>query len=118
MQEIFKRIKDNNCHAITILPSVEEGKESIIQGLVYNEQGEKIGGSSMGDMFHITMFRDSEEGFTDKESFEAILVCPYTYSEKLMKDGWFGMIAMKTSTSQDIIDKFNMLVDDVIAQGA
>jgi hypothetical protein len=109
-------MKEANVDAITFVPNPENETETVIHGLTYNEKGETIGASSMGDLFDIILFRENEETFYDNEQFEAILVCPYTYSEKMMKDGHFGMIARKTTTSGVIVEPFRHKINELIGQ--
>lgn len=114
MNETFTKIKDNSCDAITFVPNPSNHSETVITGIVYHDAGEKIGGSSLGDSYDITLFQEGEDTFFDNEQFEAVLVCPYTFSEKMFKDGRFGMIARKTTTSNTIVlpfrERLNMLL--------
>jgi hypothetical protein len=68
----------------------------------------------MGNSYDIVTFRESDEGFYDKEHYQAILVCPYTYSEKVMKDGFFGIIAKRTTTSEDVLNLYLNKIDYLI----
>ena len=66
----------------------------------YKNKGEKIGGSEMGDLFEIIVFRLNEEyDITDLDRFDAILVEPKTYISRMIKEDWYGMVARKTTTS-------------------
>ena len=84
-------------------------KDSIqVRGQMYNEPGEKIGGSSMGDLYHIILFRDDKEDpekYSDFDNFDAILTSPVEYISNLIKSGWYGIVAKKTTTSHRFIDK-------------
>lgn len=114
MNEAFTKIKDNSCDAITFVPNPSNHNETVITGIVYHDAGEKVGGSTLGNSYDITLFREGENTFYDNEQFEAVLVCPYTFSEKMFKDGHFGMIARKTTTSNTIVvpfrERLNMLL--------
>ena len=116
MNPTFKKMKEANCDAITFVPNPENNVETVIHGLSYVDKGDTIGSSSMGDLFDIILFRENEETFYDNEQFQAILVCPYTYSEKMMEDGHFGMIARKTTTSAEIVEPFRQKINELIGQ--
>ena len=109
-------MKEANVDAITFVPNPDNNDETVIHGLTYTEKGETIGSSSMGDLFDIILFRENEETFYDNEQFEAILVCPYTYGEKMMNDGHFGMIARKTTTSKIVVEPFRKSINELLGQ--
>jgi hypothetical protein len=72
----------------------------------YKNKGEKIGGSAMGDLYDIVLFRLSEDiEVIDLDRFEAILSEPKTYIFHMIKENWYGMVAKKTTTSHIITDK-------------
>lgn len=78
-----------------------------IQGNQYEDRGEDVGGSSLGNSYHIILCRDSkehEDKFDNFDSFEAILVDPLTYISDLIPQGWYGIVAKKTTTSQKVVD--------------
>lgn len=114
MHETFRKMKSELCDAITFLPSTETEGETVIQGLTYKEKGETIGSSSIGDLFDIILFREGPDEYYDNEQFQAILVCPYTYSEKIMRDGHFGMIARKTTTSNTVVEPFRTSINTLL----
>lgn len=114
MNSTFKRIKEEKCDAITFLPSTDDHTETTITGLTYKDKGETIGASSIGDLFEIILFRENEQEYYGNEQFEAILVCPYTYSEKMLNDGHFGMIARKTTTSETVVAPFRNSINQLI----
>jgi hypothetical protein len=114
MKQPFLQIKENKCDAICIMPSPDSREQTIIHGLTYVDNGDNIGSSTMGNSYDIVTFRESDEGFYDKEHYQAILVCPYTYSEKVMKDGFFGIIAKRTTTSEDVLNLYLNKIDYLI----
>jgi hypothetical protein len=69
----------------------------------YKESSEKIGGSNIGDMYHIILFKNDTDPDFDK--FEAILACPITYASRLIPAGFFGLIAKKTETSHEFVSE-------------
>ena len=115
MKQPFNLIKEQKCDAILILPNIENKNETSIQGLTYKEPGDKIGGSQLGDLFDIVSFRQTGDGeFGDADHFQAILVCPYTYSEKMFNDGYLGLVARATTTSQDMVERVSMRIGELI----
>lgn len=116
MNATFKKLKEEKCDAITFVPNPGNNDETIVTGLTYREKGETIGSSSMGDLFEIILFSENEEEFYDNDQFQAILVCPYTFSERMMNAGHFGMIARKTTTSDIIVEPFRNNINKLIGQ--
>lgn len=114
MNPIFQKIKETNCDAISFLPCMDEkGKElqTAVQGLTYNEKGDNINSNSMGDYYDIITFGEVDGEFVNKEQFQAILVCPYTYGEKMFKEGYFGFIGRKTTTSDEVLGIFEKAIN-------
>ena len=103
----IKQLKEAKFDFLTFLEGDKEGSISIM-GSDYNDPGEKVGGSSMGDSYHIILFRDhktEKDKYDDLDKFEAILCDPLEYVSGLIKGGWFGIIARRTTTSENIINK-------------
>jgi hypothetical protein len=114
MLKVFEEIKQRGCDAISFFPNPDNYEDVVIQGLIYKEKSESIGGSSMGDSYDIVTFRKNGDDFSNKDHYEAILVCPYTYGNKLLKEGYFGFIAKKTTTSKELLDYVMVNVDALI----
>ena len=56
-------------------------------------------------IYDIIIFRgDEKRGYTDVERFEAVLSCPFTYSDRMYHGKYYGIVAKKTTTSDDIVD--------------
>ena len=115
MKKVFDEIKKAECHAITFLPSDKPEEETVIQGLHYKEHGKKIETESdLGDLYDIIIFRRDNKGYSDLEQFEAILVCPFTYSDRMYNGKYFGVVAKKTTSSGEVVksllEKINELV--------
>ena len=74
-KEILDELETVKYDFITFLSG--DKKDSIaIMASDYNEAGEPVGGSAMGEMYHIMLFRDhkeDEEKYDDVDCFEAIL---------------------------------------------
>ena len=106
-KEILDELEKVDYDFITFLSG--EKKDSIaIMASDYNEAGEPVGGSSMGEMYHIMLFRDhkeDEEKYDDVDCFEAILVSPSEYIARLIPAGFYGVVGRKTTTSGKIFEK-------------
>jgi hypothetical protein len=114
MLKVFEEIKERGCDAISFFPNPDNHEDVVIQGLIYKEKSEPIGGSSLGNSYDIVTFRREGDDFTNKDYFEAILACPYTYGNNLLKAGYFGFIAKKTTTSKELIDYIMANVDALV----
>ncbi len=112
MLDFLKPMKDEPFDFLTFLEG--EKKDSIhIQGTEYKDPGEKIGGNSLGDTYHVILFKDhktDKNKYDDLDTFEAILCEPLEYISGLIPSGFYGIIARKTTTSDKIINK---LLDNV-----
>jgi len=115
MHPTFKKIKEEKCDAISFLPSADKEDETTILGLTYKENGDNIGGSELGHSYDILTFKVTADDWV-KDHFEAILVCPYTYSEQLMMGGHFGLIAKRTTTSNEMVARVSNSIDKLITQ--
>ncbi|CAB4133310.1 hypothetical protein UFOVP250_117 [uncultured Caudovirales phage] len=110
MLEYLKDFEKANPDAFYFLPG-ENGK-TILESLTYKEFGDKVGGSELGDAYHIILFKEDKEGnMSGLEMFDAVLIAPYEYISRMMPDGWLGLIAKKTTTSlsfvQNVFDRLN-----------
>jgi hypothetical protein len=113
--EVMKNLKNEKYDFITFL-SGEKKNQVDIMASDYNNPGESVGGSAMGESYHIILFRDhktDKDKYDDLDVFEAILVDPSEYITQLIPQGWYGIVGRKTTTSQDImtrlVDNFNEL---------
>lgn len=106
MLDFLKIIKNDKFDFLTFLDGDKEDS-IVIQKQDYVNPGEKLGGSTMGDEYHVVLFRNNEkkDAYADFDHFDAILPDPLEYISGLIPAGFFGIIARKTTTSQKIIDK-------------
>lgn len=106
MLDFLKPLKNDKFDFLTFLDGDKENSIQIL-GQDYANPGEKIGGSDMGDAYHIVLFRchETQDKYVDFDHFDAILPDPLEYISNLIPSGWLGIIAKKTTTSQKIIDK-------------
>ena len=106
-KDILDEIGNVKYDFITFLSG--EKKDSIsIMASDYNEAGEPVGGSAMGEMYHIMLFRDHKtdvERYDDLDVFEAILIDPSEYTSRLIPCGFYGIIGRKTTTSGKLFKK-------------
>lgn len=62
--------------------------------------GVKEGHTSVGDFYHIAMFRKGEDGYPElDDNFEAIFADPTVYVEGLVGSGLYGCVVRKTDKS-------------------
>jgi hypothetical protein len=106
MLEFLKEFSKENHDAIFFLPGDEEDQITI-EGATYKESGNKIGGSEMGDSYHVILFKESSETeeLYDVDRFEAIFSDPFEYISVLIPQNWYGVIAKQTTTSHTFINK-------------
>jgi len=106
MLDFLRPLKNDKFDFLTFLDGDKENSIQI-QGQDYANPGEKIGGSTLGDAYHIILFRShtTQDKYVDLDCFDAILPDPLEYISGLIPAGFFGIIAKKTTTSQKIVDK-------------
>ena len=103
MLDSLKSAKSENYDAYFFIPGPEDDTVRI-EGCKYKVPGEDIGGSEMGHMYHIMLFKEDDEGVYAEDLFEAILVEPLEYISNLIPQDWYGLIARKTTTSTDFVE--------------
>ena len=109
MIDALKDMKDND--AIFFIPHEDDEELVNVKAATYKEFGEKIGGSEVGDLYDIIIFRLSEDyNVIDLDKFEGILIDPRYYVSRMIKSDWFGLVAKKTTTPntfvQDVFDSW------------
>lgn len=103
MIEFPQALKDEPFDAFFFLPGEKEDTIHL-EGATYKDPGEKVGGSSMGDGYHIILFREAEDGeLVDIEQFTCVLIDPATYISRMLSIDWFGVLAKMTTTSETFI---------------
>lgn len=96
-------MKEEPFDTFFFLPGEQEDSVHL-ESAVYKEAGEKIGGSALGDGYHIILFREAEDGqLIDVEKFDAVLIDPAAYITRMISIEWFGIIARMTTTSENFI---------------
>jgi len=97
-------VLDSNHDTYMFLP-MYEGDNLQVSGSAYKDPGSKLDGSVMGDCYHIILFRDEDEnGDSSLDKFEAILSAPVVYMNRMIKEGWYGIICRKTTTSSEFVE--------------
>ena len=79
----------------------EEGLHEL-SGFEYKKPAEKIGGTEMGDLYHIIIFQEDPPKMP--ELFEAILISPLHYVSRMMEDGFLGIVSKVTTESKDVAE--------------
>jgi hypothetical protein len=102
MLPFLQPIKEAPYDCLYFLPKEESMH---VEAALYKEPGEKIGGSDIGDLYHVLLFREGMEGFEEVDKFEAIFGCPLEYMSNLIPSGWYGVFARKTTTSDEFFDE-------------
>jgi len=105
MLDYLKPISNQKYDTILFLPGDKQDTLHI-EVSEYQNPGEKIGGSSCGEEYHIITFTtDSEGEICDREIFDAILIEPFEYISQLIPQNYYGIISKKTTTSTNILQK-------------
>ena len=83
----------------------EEGVQ--VRASVYIDPGVPVGGTELGDKYSIILMQEhpEEDRYHKIEHFEAILADPLEYISGLIPAGWMGIIAKKTTTSDEFVEK-------------
>jgi hypothetical protein len=104
MLEFLKELNIDEHDAIFFIPGPK--KDSIqIEAATYKTPGEKIGGSQLGDAYHVILFREAEDGeLINVDRFDAIFCDPLEYISGLIPQNWFGILAKKTTTSNTFVE--------------
>lgn len=100
MKEFLQQLKDKDFDGLNFYRNNEGNLE--INGFGYKNPGEKIGGTEMGDFYDIIIFQ--EEPPKMPERFQAILTSPLHYISRMIDDGFLGVVAKVTTTSDRIME--------------
>ncbi len=113
---------DNDYDGFYFQPVSTEDVE--ISYFKYNEdkdRGIKVGGSKMGDNFHIVIWKYDDIHLPRiEDNYEAILIDPITYAKQLIDSSvpMYGVIVRKTTESfkfvESYIDRFDESVKKAI----
>lgn len=114
MLEVFRKITDYDTIFFVPNPDSEDDSEVKVEVANYKEKGENVGGSDLGHLYEIILFRmDEEYNLIDLDKFEGILIEPREYVSRMIKEDWYGLVARKTTTSHrltsDIFAKWSSM---------
>ena len=106
MLDFLKPLKKEKLDFISFFEG-EKDNTINVSGQEYNDRGEPIEGTDLGEKYHIILFKShpTEDRYIDLDYFEAILVDPIEYISGLIPGGFYGVVARKTTTSGKIIDR-------------
>lgn len=100
MSESFLQLKINEFDGINFYRNDENIEVDSFQ---YTEPYTKLEGSAMGDLYDIIIFPEDPPKMPER--FKAILSSPIHYVERMVKDGFLGVVAKATTTSDEFMDE-------------
>ena len=99
MLQILQPLVNKGHDVYTFFPS-ENPDDITISAVEYSNRGELVDNSSIGDCYHIILFKEGKNSITQHlDYYDAILLDPLEYMSMLIPQGWYGMIGKKTTTS-------------------
>lgn len=101
MKEFLRSLVNKDFHGLNFYKN-EKG-ELAVDGFEFKNFGEKLPGSSLGDLYDIIIFQ--EEPPKMPERFKAILISPLDYISRMLDDGFLGVVAKATTTSDNFMDE-------------
>ena len=75
-----------------------------IEGFEIKELGIKNPGSTMGDLYDIVIFADNTIKPFLPERFQAILISPIDYVNRMIENGFLGTVVKSTDKSEEFVD--------------
>jgi hypothetical protein len=106
MKESWQELKTEVFDGINFYRN--EGGDLEVCGFKYKNPGETLPGSSSGELYDIIIF--PEEPPKMPEKFQAILISPIDYIENMLDNGFLGLVAKTTTTSDEFVnDAFDTL---------
>ena len=116
MKEYLRPLKNREFDGINFYFNKKGDFE--VSAFNYKNPGEKVTGSEMGDMYDIILFQHEPPKMPER--FKAILSSPLDYISRLIEDGFLGVVARATTTSdnfmQDIFTHMNETVIQYIKE--
>lgn len=74
-----------------------------ISSFEFKDPGEMLPGSSSGDLYDIILFPEDPPKMPEK--FQAILISPIDYISNMLDNGFLGIVAKATTTSNEFMDQ-------------
>jgi hypothetical protein len=102
--------------ALFFLPMDDDDESIRIIVNKYRDAGEEVAGTTVGKWWHILLFKCNDEtgAVEGLDTFDAIFSDPREYISGLIPQGWYGVVAKKTTSSNvfldDAIDKFKSMM--------
>ncbi len=112
MLDFLKPLSKKEYDCIFLNPGEEDGTIRV-EINKYNDPGDSVNESDLGKSYHILLYRFHEETdeLIDFDNFDAVLIEPFEYLSQMIPQGWYGVVARKTTNSpkfvQEIVDKVN-----------
>ena len=100
MSELWQALKTEPFDGINFYRNDDGDLE--ICGFQYTDAGEKISGSSSGELYDIIIFPEDPPKMPEK--FQAILISPIDYIENMLDNGFLGMVAKTTTKSAEFVN--------------
>lgn len=105
MLDYLKPLSEQKFDCLMFVPGEKENSLHI-EGSDYKDPGEKLDTHEIGDTYHIILYKENDEkGIYALDLFEAVLGDPLEYASRLIPNGWYGMFAKKTTTSESFVNK-------------
>lgn len=104
MSRVINFIEENaDSDSFTFYFNEKEGEvDKIVSCSQYKDRGQKIGGTELGDLYEIIVISWKKK---EVERFQAILISPAVYINRMLNDGFWGTVGRATTSSQKIFDK-------------
>jgi hypothetical protein len=106
MKEFLRPLKDKDYDGINFLRN--ENGDLEVSGFSYKIPSENIGKNEMGGYYDIIIFSDDPPKMPER--FQAILTSPLHYISRMIDDGFLGIVAKVTETSEKFMSEtFNTI---------
>ena len=114
MNESLLRLKTEKYDGINFY--LNEDGDVQVDVFTYKNDPEYTGGTEMGELYDIIIFPEDPPKMPER--FKAILSSPPHYVSRMIEDGFLGIVAKVTTTSDkfmsDTFDHMNSMVSDYI----
>jgi hypothetical protein len=111
MNESLLRLKTEKYDGINFY--LNDDGDVTVDVFTYKNPPEYVGGSEMGDLYDIIIFPEDPPKMPER--FKAILSSPPHYVDRMIQDGFLGVIAKVTTTSDKFMDETLQYTNDMVA---
>ena len=101
MNELLQTLETNGYDGLNFYFDDEDG-EVVVAGFTFKVPGEKLPGSSLGDLYDIIIMSDTRPNLPER--FKAILISPVDYVKRMLGDGFVGILSKATTTSDSFMN--------------